>query len=118
MRPLLESLGHVFQVQPSLPTSEGVRRPDYAFFATSEEKRQARKHKGKPDYSKKGMAIGDAKQWGRPLDKRQRRGIDEFDRLNPSWQIDYYFRTSGVLLSLLPTPRRPLLPRSRVPRQP
>lgn len=101
VRPLLESLDHVFQVQPSLPTSQGVRRPDYAFFATREEKRQARKHKGKLDYFKKAIAIGDAKQWGRPLDKGQRRGTDKFDMLSPSWQIDYYLRTSEVPWAIL-----------------
>lgn len=101
VRPMLESLGHVFQVQPSLPTSEGVRRPDYAFFATREDKRQAGKHKGKLDYFKKAIAIGDAKPWGRPLDKRQRRGTDKFDMLSPSWQIDYYLRTSEVPWAIL-----------------
>lgn len=101
VRPLLESLGHVFQVQPSLPTSEGVRRPDYAFFATREDKRQARKHKGKLDYFKKAIAIGDAKPWGQPLDKRQRRGTDKFDMLSPSWQIDYYLRTSEAPWAIL-----------------
>jgi len=101
VRPLLESLGHVFQVQPSLPTSEGVRRPDYAFFATREDKRQARKDRGKLDYFKKAIAIGDAKPWGQPLDKRQRRGTDKFDMLSPSWQIDYYLRTSEVPWAIL-----------------
>lgn len=101
VRPLLESLGHVFQVQPSLPTPEGVRRPDYAFFATREDKRQAGKHKGKIDYFKRSIAIGDAKQWGRPLDKRQRRGADKFDMLSPSWQIDYYLRTSEAPWAIL-----------------
>ncbi len=101
VRPMLESLGHVFQVQPSLPTSEGVRRPDYAFFATREDKRQAGKHKGKLDYFKKAIAIGDAKQWGRPLDKRQRGGTDKFDMVSPSWQIDYYLRTSEVPWAIL-----------------
>lgn len=101
VRPTLESLGHVFQVQPSLPTSEGVRRPDYAFFATREDKGQARKHKGKLDYFKKAIGIGDAKPWGRPLDKGQRRGTDKFDMLSPSWQIDYYLRTSEVPWAIL-----------------
>ena len=34
IRPALQALGHRFEVQPSLPTTEGVRRPDYAFFAS------------------------------------------------------------------------------------
>lgn len=101
VRPLLESLGHVFQVQPSLPTSEGVRRPDYAFFATSEDKRQARKQKGKLDYFKKAIAIGDAKHWDRPLDKKLKGPGDPFAMANPSWQIDYYLRMTECPWAML-----------------
>ncbi len=102
VRPLLEALGHHFEVQPSLPTSDGVRRPDYAFFATEEDKGEAlRKHKGELDYFKRAIAVGDAKQWGRPLDKRRRVGADKFDMLSPSWQIDYYLRMSEVPWGIL-----------------
>jgi len=67
VRPLLEALGHHFEVQPPLPTSGGVRRPDYAFFASDQDKADAlRHHKGELDYFKTAIAIGDAKQWGRP----------------------------------------------------
>ena len=36
IQPLLEQLGHIFEVQPTLQTSQGMKRPDYAFFASSD----------------------------------------------------------------------------------
>ena len=36
IRPLLRKLGHIFEVQPTLQTSQGTRVPDYAFFESTE----------------------------------------------------------------------------------
>ena len=36
IRPVLELLGHHFAVQPTLRTSQGVKRPDYVFFPNSD----------------------------------------------------------------------------------
>ena len=36
IQPLLEQLGHIFEVQPSLQTSQGTKRPDYAFFPSAD----------------------------------------------------------------------------------
>jgi hypothetical protein len=38
IRPILDSLQHVYFVQPAVPSPEGVRRPDYAFFPSPEAK--------------------------------------------------------------------------------
>jgi hypothetical protein len=102
VRPMLQALGHKFEVQPSLPTPETVRRPDYAFFGTDEERLKAKRdHDGQAEYFNKAIAVGDAKRWDRSLDKKERSGRDSFDMLSPSWQIDYYLRMSGVKWGIL-----------------
>jgi hypothetical protein len=102
IRPVLQALGQRFEVQPSLPTAESVSRPDYALFRTDEERLRAkRQFEGEAEYFDRAIAIGDAKRWDRPLDKRERSGRDSFDRLSPSWQIDYYLRMSGVKWGIL-----------------
>ena len=35
IRPVLSIMGHIFALQPPLPTPEGTKVPDFAFFATS-----------------------------------------------------------------------------------
>ena len=102
IRLALQALGHHFEVQPSLPTADTVSRPDYAFFRTDEERQRAKKeHEGEVEYFEKAIAIGDAKRWDRPLDKGERGSRDKFDRLSPSWQMDYYLRMSGVKWGIL-----------------
>jgi type I restriction-modification system DNA methylase subunit len=102
IRPALQALGHRFEVQPPLPTPETVSRPDYAFFQTDEEREHAKKeHDGEIEYFDRVIAVGDAKRWDRPLDKGERGSRDRFDRLSPSWQIDYYLRMSGVKWGIL-----------------
>ena len=101
VRPMLAKLEHRFEVQTSLPTVEGRRWPDYAFFATDEDRREALDFAGAEAYFSKAIGIGDAKRWGQPLDRLQRARGDKFDRLNPSWQIDYYLRMSGARWGIL-----------------
>ena len=78
IRPILDALGHAYFVQPAVPSSEGVRRPDYAFFSSSEAQRDAESHKGQLDFFKTALAVGDAKAWERPLDKRTKGYGDPF----------------------------------------
>jgi hypothetical protein len=101
VRPMLGKLEHRFEVQTSLPTVEGRRWPDYAFFATDEDRREALDFAGAEAYFSKAIGIGDAKRWGQPLDRLQGARGDKFDRLNPSWQIDYYLRMSGTRWAIL-----------------
>ena len=69
VRPMLGKLEHRFEVQTSLPTVEGRRWPDYAFFATDEDRREALDFAGAEAYFSKAIGIGDAKRWGQPLDR-------------------------------------------------
>ena len=69
IRPALEALNHVFEVQPSIATPDGVRRPDYVFFPTKEARKFAKSLQGQEDYPATALAVGDAKHWDRSLDQ-------------------------------------------------
>jgi len=94
IRPVLDILGHVYHVQPSLTGAAGT--PDYAFF-TGEPAKQAAAHVwGTPAFWETALTVGDAKRWDRPLDKRIVNGApDAFTNANPCYQIDYYLRRTG-----------------------
>ncbi|MDI6655134.1 MAG: hypothetical protein QME59_04535 [Candidatus Hydrothermarchaeota archaeon] len=92
IKPILRILGHTFEVQQSSDRS-GLT-PDYAFFPDEDSKREAQKNKVKGEFYKKAIAIGDAKKWDTPLDRKFRgRALYEFS--NPSFQIDIYLRDTG-----------------------
>lgn len=101
IRPILDILGHVYEVQSPLPTSERVNRPDYAFFASSEGKSSAVQHLGTKEFWTRAVAVGDAKSWERSLDRKLSGGGDQFDSLNPSYQIDSYLRDSELKWGIL-----------------
>ena len=92
IQPLLEQLGHVFEVQPTLQTSQGTKRPDYAFFASSDAHHAAQPHVNTNEFFKTALAVGDAKAWSRNLDRKAQGSGDPFNNQNPSYQIDFYLR--------------------------
>ena len=92
IQPLLEQLGHVFEVQPSLQTSQGTRVPDYAFFPSVEVHNAAQPHINTSEFFKTALAIGDAKAWSRNLDRKIQGRGDPFTNHNPNYQIDCYLR--------------------------
>ena len=113
IQPLLEQLGHVFEVQPTLQTSQGTKRPDYAFFASGDAHAAAQPHINTNSFFRTALAIGDAKAWSRNLDGKARGGGDPFNNQNPSYQIDFYLRgadklwgilTNGAAVATLPPP--------------
>jgi len=90
IRPVLDILGHVYEVQPPLPKALGT--PDYAFFADEKARQAAAPALGQARYWEIALAVGDAKRWDRPLDKRIVDGApDAFTNANPCYQIDYIF---------------------------
>jgi hypothetical protein len=101
IRPILDSLEHVYFVQPAVLSPEGVRRPDYAFFPSPEAKQKAESHKGQLEFFKTALAVGDAKAWERSLDKRVKGAGDPFTNHNPSYQIDFYLRATDRRWGLL-----------------
>ena len=101
IRPVLRVLGHAFEVQPVLRTAQGTKQPDYAFFADTETLQLARPQLNTDAFFNTVTAIGDAKAWGRNLDRRLDGPGDAFSNSNPNYQIDFYIRTSGVTWGIL-----------------
>ncbi|MBC8263432.1 MAG: N-6 DNA methylase [Anaerolineales bacterium] len=105
IRPVLEALNHVFEVQPSIATPDGVRRPDYVFFPTKEARKSAKPLQGQEDYPATALAVGDAKHWDRSLDQtlkgEGRKPRDPFTNKNPSWQIYFYMLHTGQAWGIL-----------------
>ena len=105
IRPVLEALSHVFEVQPSIATPDGVRRPDYVFFPTEEARQAAKPLQGQEDYPTTALAVGDAKHWDRSLDQtlkgEGRKPRDPFTNKNPSWQIYFYMLHTGQAWGIL-----------------
>lgn len=106
--PILELLGHTFELQPSLKTSEGANKPDYVFY---QDEQGVKSHKKKtltdnlPNEG--GIAIGDAKYWNRPLDIAiKQKSADSLSNKNPSYQISFYMRNSGVTWGILTNGKR------------
>ena len=92
IQPLLEQLGHIFEVQPTLQTSQGAKRPDYAFFASADAHSAAQPHINTNQFFRTALAVGDAKAWSRNLDRKTQDGGDPFNNQNPNYQIDFYLR--------------------------
>jgi hypothetical protein len=103
IKPIFTELGHFFVIREK--TDKSARRPDYAFFPTEEEKRNAIKNKGNVDFYKTAIAIGDAKQLDRSLDKKIK-GKDTFEFPNPSFQIDTYLRETKPKWGILTNGRK------------
>ena len=101
IRPVLEILGHTFEVQPVLRTSLGTKKPDYAFFAGQEALAHAHPQINTNAFFKTATAIGDAKAWERELDKKLDGPGDPFSNHNPNYQIDIYIRMSGLTWGIL-----------------
>ena len=101
IRPVLEILGHAFEVQPTLNTAQGAKRPDYAFFAGQQALESAHSHVNTNVFFNTVTAIGDAKAWGRNLDKKLTGPGDPFSNSNPNYQIDFYLREAEVKWAIL-----------------
>ena len=92
IQPLLEQLGHVFEVQPALQTSLGTKRPDYGFFESTDAHNTAKPQVNTNQFFKTALAVGDAKAWSRNLDRKVQGTSDPFNNQNPNYQIDFYLR--------------------------
>ncbi|MGI9179612.1 MAG: Eco57I restriction-modification methylase domain-containing protein, partial [Longimicrobiaceae bacterium] len=98
VKPILSRvLGWSYSVQTDATLFGRRNRPDYALFPSEETKRaaQAAGADGRLDYSR-AAAVGDAKFWGRPLDRELRDPRDRLTNTNPSFQIVNYLVATGV----------------------
>lgn len=101
IRPILTLLGHHFYVQKNVPTPEGQKYPDYAFFSSGVDQITAEGQKDRTAFFQNAIAVGEAKRWDRPLDRRLRGRGDPFTNQNPSYQIDFYLRATGKTWGIL-----------------
>ena len=101
IRPVLKILGHIFRVQPVLSTSQGTKQPDYAFFADQESLDRAHPQINSNAFFNTAVAIGEAKAYGRDLDRKLDGPGDPFSNHNPNYQIDFYIRTSELTWGVL-----------------
>ena len=101
IRPVLEILGHTFEVQPVLRTSLGTKQPDYAFFAGQEALARAHPQINTNAFFNAATAIGDAKAWRRDLDRKLDGPGDPFSNSNPNYQIDCYIRASDLTWGII-----------------
>jgi hypothetical protein len=100
IRPVLDALAHVYEAQPGVRSAEGTKTPDYGIFATVEDCKKAAEA-GIDNYWKHALAVGDAKAWDRPLDRRIKAPGDPFTNHNPSYQIDFYLRATDLKWGIL-----------------
>jgi len=93
IRPILRRLGHIYEVNVSLPrTYEGLKHPDYVFYNSEETKKAG---------VSKAIAIGEAKRYGRPLDRKLKTESEPFEVQNPSLQMSRYLWISEVPWGIL-----------------
>ena len=106
IQPVLEQLGHVFEVQPTLQTPQGAKRPDYAFFGSEDAHEAAQPHINTNQFFNTALAVGDAKAWSRNLDRKAEGRGDPFNNQNPNYQIDFYLRCADKLWGVLTNGRQ------------
>jgi len=92
---VLEYLEWTVDVNAPIPVGEWSKRPDYALFLSNENLATAQKGK-KDDYFKNVTCVGEAKRWGRPLDRKLKTEVDPFEVQNPSLQISRYLWLTDV----------------------
>lgn len=97
---VFEILGWTIDVEPPTPSGEWTKHPDYALFDSKEDLKIAQKAT-KEEYFKKSLCIGEAKRWGRPLDRKLKEEKDPFEVQNPSLQMSRYLWLTGVRWGIL-----------------
>ena len=102
IKPVLSTLGHVFEVQPSLvvPGRPAVR-PDYVYYLDEAARAGMKNVQLREGEVAGGLAVGDAKFWDRPLDQAISGGGDPFTNKNPGYQIAFYLQHSGLPWGIL-----------------
>lgn len=105
VRPVLEALGHTFEVQAALRTPKGSKRPDYLFYRDAAAL-NANKGRTLTDADlKAALAVGDAKYWERRLDVSSPGDDEDLSRV-PADQIAFYMRHAGTPWGILTNGRR------------
>jgi hypothetical protein len=108
VRPILDILGHTYEIQAPLRTPKGTKKPDYVFYR-DQALLDANKNRVLDDtvLAGKTFAIGDAKYWDRPLDVSLKlaQGDADINKI-PADQIAFYILHSGVSWGILTNGRK------------
>ncbi|PDW02984.1 Eco57I restriction-modification methylase domain-containing protein [Candidatus Viridilinea mediisalina] len=103
IKPVLQALGHTFEIQAALRTPDGTKKPDYIFYrdaAARDALKGATLDDTLPTHGC--IAVGDAKYWDRPLDMTLKlKSGDAFSNKNPAFQIHFYMQHSGAEWGIL-----------------
>ncbi len=94
---MLRRLGFHFTVQAGVPTASGHRQPDYALFVDDDDRASAAERLG-ADRFVGAVAVGDAKRFDRPLDRRRVKGELSED---PVAQIIHYVAVTRTRWGIL-----------------
>ena len=100
--PILDLLGHTYEVQASLRAQQSTKTPDYIFFNSADAKPLRGMVLTENMLRDTALAVGDAKKWNRPLDVAlPEKGPDKFSNQIPAVQIAFYVQHSGLSWGLL-----------------
>lgn len=101
-KPIFRHLGHTFEGQTPIPAllDESIKYPDYLFFTDESGRQSALQQLNSPAVVQSALAVGEVKKWGTPLNRKSEKGYT-FAENNPSFQIDYYVRATGLNWGIL-----------------
>jgi TaqI-like C-terminal specificity domain/Eco57I restriction-modification methylase/N-6 DNA Methylase len=95
IRPVLQQLGHHYLLRtPSTPAHGSKNFPDYALFATDDDRELARDEVAADNYSR-AIALAEGKFWDRDLDRRVVTDRDYLTNANPAFQTVNYLIQTG-----------------------
>lgn len=95
VRPMLKALGYAFEVKPRF-FEDHVKEPDFALFASEEERLQGSHWWGSERYYTNVLALMSAKRYGRNLDEGITGFYLEFENRIPTYQMMYLLKRSRV----------------------
>ena len=104
IRPVLDALGHKYIVQVPLRTPLGTRKPDYILYPDDASRQSAKGGVLEEADLRGALAVADAKAWELPLDRAIKPGPGRAApevSANPSFQIDFYIRHTGLPWGIL-----------------
>jgi hypothetical protein len=95
IRPVLQVLGHHYLLRTPTVKAAGVKNfPDYALFASNDDRQAARLEVQRDDYNR-AIGIAEGKYWDRDLDRFVRSDRDYLTNANPAFQTVNYLIQTG-----------------------
>lgn len=95
IRPMLKALGYAFEVKPRF-FEDHIKEPDFALFASEEERLSASHLWGSDRYFTNVLALMTAKRYGRNLEEGVTGFFLEFENRIPMYQTMYLLKRSKV----------------------